>query len=87
MGNIPKTVKVTLIAQEITATIDPKTNRTFRYFTFNGQVPRPFIRVVEGGTLEVTLINPESNTETHTADFHVVKGFKGGAARFDGSAR
>ncbi len=79
-GGIPKTVKVTLTAREITGVIDPKTNRTFRYYTFNGQVPGPFIRVVEGDTLDITLINPESNTETHTADFHAVIGYKGGGA-------
>ena len=79
-GGISKTVKVTLTAREVTGVIDPKSNRTFRYFTFNGQVPGPFIRVVEGDTLDVTLINPESNRETHTADFHAVIGYKGGGA-------
>ncbi len=80
-GGIPKTVKVKLIAREITGVIDPKSKRTFRYFTFNGRVPGPFIRVVEGDTLDVTLINPESNRETHTADFHAVIGYKGGGAK------
>lgn len=80
-GGIPKTVKVKLIAREITGVIDPKSKRTFRYFTFNGQVPGPFIRVVEGDTLDVTLVNPETNTETHTADFHAVIGYKGGGAK------
>ncbi|ODS33098.1 MAG: putative copper-containing nitrite reductase [Candidatus Scalindua rubra] len=81
MGNIPKTVRVTLTAQEITATIDSKANVSFRYFTFNGRVPGPFIRVMEGDTLEVTLVNPKTNTETHTVDFHAIKGFRGGATR------
>lgn len=80
-GSTPTTVQVTLTAQELVGTIDPEKNISFRYFTFNGRVPGPFIRVMEGDTLEVTLVNLETNKETHTVDFHAVKGFKGGATR------
>jgi nitrite reductase (NO-forming) len=51
----------------------------FRYWTFNGQVPGPFIRVRAGDTVEVTLKNREDSFMLHSVDFHAVTGPGGGA--------
>jgi nitrite reductase (NO-forming) len=50
------------------------------FWTFNGHVPGPFIRVRVGDTLEVHLKNPASSTMSHNVDFHAVTGPGGGAA-------
>jgi len=50
----------------------------YEFWTYNGRVPGPFIRVREGDTLEVHLDNT-SGKVTHTVDFHAVTGPGGGA--------
>ncbi len=52
----------------------------YEFWTFNGQVPGPFIRVRVGDTVEVHLKNNEKNRNTHTVDFHAATGTGGGAA-------
>lgn len=52
---------------------------SYPFWTYNGHVPGPFIRVRVGDTLEVHLKNRESNKTTHTVDFHAVTGPGGGA--------
>ena len=63
------------------------TDVKFKYFAFGGghsgqdqtpRVPGPFIRVKEGNTVTIKLVN--NGTETHSIDFHAVLGMKGGAA-------
>ncbi len=51
---------------------------TYPFWTYNGHVPGPFIRVRVGDTLEVHLKNQGGNN-THTVDFHAVTGPGGGA--------
>ena len=51
---------------------------TYNFWTYNGHVPGPFIRVRVGDTLEVHLKN-RSADKTHTVDFHFVSGPGGGA--------
>ncbi len=51
---------------------------TYRYWTFNGQVPGPFVRVRVGDTVEVTLRNHEDSWMQHNVDFHAVTGPGGG---------
>jgi len=51
---------------------------TYRYWTFNGQVPGPFVRVRVGDTLAVTLRNHEDSWMQHNVDFHAVTGPGGG---------
>ena len=53
---------------------------TYTFWTFNGKVPGPFIRVMEGDTVEVHLKNRAGSTMTHSVDFHAVTGPGGGAA-------
>lgn len=51
----------------------------YEFWTFNGHVPGPFIRVRVGDTIEVRFKNNAKNKTTHTIDFHAVTGPGGGA--------
>lgn len=46
--------------------------------TFDGSVPGPMIVVHENDYVELTLINPESNSLQHNIDFHAATGAMGG---------
>lgn len=48
--------------------------------TFDGSVPGPLMVVHEGDYVELTLINPESNSMPHNIDFHAATGGLGGGA-------
>jgi len=52
---------------------------TYSFWTFNGKVPGPFVRVRQGDTVEVHLKNASSSTMVHSVDFHAVTGPGGGA--------
>jgi nitrite reductase (NO-forming) len=52
---------------------------TYTYWTFNGLVPGPFIRVHIGDTVEVHLKNSAGSKMNHSVDFHAVTGPGGGA--------
>ncbi len=76
----PAVVRVTLTAKEVLGTLDPSAGTTYRYWTFNGKVPGPMIRVRQGDTVEVTLQNDPSSHMAHSVDFHAALGPGGGAA-------
>ncbi len=76
----PSVVQVTLTAEEVVGTLDPSAGTTYRYWTFNGKVPGPMIRVRQGDTVEVTLRNDASSHMAHSVDFHAALGPGGGAA-------
>jgi copper-containing nitrite reductase len=76
----PAVVQVTLTAKEIVGTLDPSAGTTYRYWTYNGKVPGPMIRVREGDTVEVTLRNAADSHMVHSVDFHAALGPGGGAA-------
>ncbi len=73
----PQTVKVDLETVEVTGQLDE--GATYRYWTFNGKVPGPFVRVRVGDTVEVTLKNADDSEMMHNVDFHAVTGPGGGA--------
>lgn len=73
----PQTVRVDLEAIEVEGQLADGT--TFTYWTFNGAVPGPFIRVHLGDTIEVHLKNSTTSTMNHSVDFHAVTGPGGGA--------
>src|SRR5689334_19281437 len=75
----PAVVRVTLTAREVTGVLDAASGTTYRYWTFNGKVPGPFIRVRQGDTVEVTLNNDKSDTMVHSIDLHAALGPGGGA--------
>jgi nitrite reductase (NO-forming) len=73
----PETVRIDLEAVELEGQLADGT--TFKYWTFNGQVPGPFYRVRVGDTIEVHMKNLTSSTMAHSVDFHAVTGPGGGA--------
>ena len=73
-------IHVTLTAEEVAGTLDPSAGTTYRYWTFNGKVPGPMIRVRQGDTVEVTLQNDATSHMAHSVDFHAALGPGGGAA-------
>jgi len=73
----PQVVKVALTAQELEGKLDPAMKTTYQYWTFNGKVPGPMIRVRQGDTVEVTLKN-EGHLVPHSIDLHAVLGPGGG---------
>ncbi|QSR88493.1 multicopper oxidase domain-containing protein [Methylacidiphilum caldifontis] len=74
----PKVLKITLHAIEIEGKLAEHTS--FRYWTFDGKVPGPFLRARVGDVLEIHLINDSKNLMVHSIDFHAAWGFAGGAA-------
>lgn len=73
----PAHVLVELETVEVEARLDDKS--TYQFWTFNGRVPGPFVRVRVGDTVEVRLKNNENSTMMHNVDFHAVNGPGGGA--------
>jgi len=73
----PAVVEVYLNSSVETAEIKPGVKYT--YWTFNGQVPGPFIRVRVGDLLEVHHTNSDASGMPHNIDFHAVTGPGGGA--------
>lgn len=74
----PQTIKVDLLAVELEGRLAEGT--TFGYWTFNGRVPGPMLRVRVGDTLQVHVKNSEDNSMIHSVDFHAATGPGGGAA-------
>lgn len=73
----PAHVRVDLETVELTARLADGTS--YQFWTFNGQVPGPFIRVRVGDTVEVHLKNAHDSSVMHSVDFHAVTGPGGGA--------
>lgn len=73
----PQTVRIDLEAVEVEGQLADGT--TYKYWTFNGQVPGPFFRVRVGDTIEVHMKNTTTSTMAHSVDFHAVTGPGGGA--------
>ncbi|MGB7189892.1 MAG: plastocyanin/azurin family copper-binding protein [Acidobacteriaceae bacterium] len=68
-----------LTAREMIGQLDGATGTTYRYWTFNGKVPGPFIRVRQGDTVVITLNNDKSDMLVHSIDLHAALGPGGGA--------
>ncbi len=78
----PATVRVDLVAEEKTGVLMKgfSEDTTYNFWTFNGHVPGPFIRVRVGDTLDLHLKNATNSTMEHNIDLHAVSGPGGGAA-------
>lgn len=74
----PATVKIEMETKEVIAEIAPGVS--YNFWTFDGTVPGPFLRVKEGDTVELTLKNNPSSVHRHSIDLHAVTGPGGGAA-------
>jgi nitrite reductase (NO-forming) len=85
-NNVPKTVtysedgvvEISLTTREVIAEMADGT--TFNYWIFDNAVPGPFIRVMEGDTVHLTIHNDKTSLHPHNVDFHAVTGPGGGAA-------
>jgi len=73
----PQTVRVELVAEEVVGQLADGAVMT--YFTFNGTVPGPMLRVRVGDTVEVAFRNETSSQFPHSVDFHAATGPGGGA--------
>ena len=73
----PERVRVDLETVEMEARLD--SNATYNFWTFNGRVPGPFVRVRVGDHVEVHLKNNENSMMMHNVDFHAATGPGGGA--------
>lgn len=71
-------VEISITAKEVVAEMAPGV--TFNYWTFDGAVPGPFLRVREGDTVQLTLHNDKTSLHHHSIDLHAVTGPGGGAA-------
>jgi nitrite reductase (NO-forming) len=73
----PETVSIELTAREVTGQLADGT--TFDYFTFDGTVPGPMLRVRVGDTVNLTVFNEDGSLFPHSIDLHAVTGPGGGA--------
>jgi nitrite reductase (NO-forming) len=85
-GEVPATiqyaedgvVEVEMTAKEVIG--EMADGVTFNYWTFDGKVAGPFLRVREGDTVRLTLHNDPTSLHLHNIDLHAVTGPGGGAA-------
>ncbi|MEZ5169282.1 MAG: copper-containing nitrite reductase [Acidimicrobiia bacterium] len=73
----PENVEVDLTTQELVGQLAD--GSTYTYWTFDGKVPGPLVRIREGDTVSLTLANDESSSNVHSIDLHAVNGPGGGA--------
>ncbi len=73
----PANVPIEITTKEVIAEIAPGV--VANYWTFDGTVPGPFLRVREGDTVTLTLKNDPSSLHMHSIDLHAVTGPGGGA--------
>jgi nitrite reductase (NO-forming) len=74
----PAYLKFDLETQKVTARMADGV--AYEYWTFNGTVPGPMLRVRQGDTVEINLGNAVDSGVTHSIDLHAVTGPGGGAA-------
>jgi nitrite reductase (NO-forming) len=77
----PSEVAINITSKEVLAEMAPGV--TINYWTFDGTVPGPFLRVREGDTVKLTLHNEPKNLHMHSIDLHAVTGPGGGATVTD----
>ena len=70
-------IKINITSKEVISEMAPGV--AMPYWTFDGKVPGPFLRVREGDTVELTLKNDPSSINPHNIDLHAVTGPGGGA--------
>ncbi len=73
----PTTVEINLTVKEVVSELAD--GATYGFWTFDGTVPGPMLRVMEGDTVKLTLSNPAESSITHNIDLHAVNGPGGGA--------
>lgn len=73
----PTTVTFDMSTKEVVGQLDNKS--TYKFWTFNGTVPGPLLRVMQGDTVVIRLHNESSSLMPHSLDFHAASGPGGGA--------
>lgn len=73
--NTPTNVTIHLVTKELCAEIDQ--GQSYLYWTFNGTVPGPMLRVLVGDNVTIVLTNNDPMM-THSIDLHAVTGQGGG---------
>jgi nitrite reductase (NO-forming) len=71
-------VRIRMTTKEVIGDVAPGV--TVNFWTYDGTVPGPFLRIHEGDTVELTLTNDPSSLHAHNIDLHAVTGPGGGAA-------
>ncbi len=74
-------VAIRLTSKEVLSEIAPGV--LLNYWTFDGTVPGPMLRVREGDTVALTLTNDPTSLHMHSIDLHAVTGPGGGATVTD----
>ncbi|HVV43094.1 MAG TPA: copper-containing nitrite reductase [Nitrobacter sp.] len=75
----PKIIEFRLTVHEKQVVIDDAGTKMWA-MTYNGSMPGPMMVVHEGDYIELTLVNPETNTMPHNIDLHAATGGLGGGA-------
>jgi FtsP/CotA-like multicopper oxidase with cupredoxin domain len=75
---LPETVVVKFEAREFVGTLAE--GKQYKFWSYNGTVPGPMLRVRLGDTVEFHLSNHSSSEFPHNIDIHAVNGPGGGAA-------
>ena len=74
----PKVVLVRMVIEEKLMEVGPNGAKIWA-MTFDGSVPGPIIVIHQNDYVELTLVNPKTNTLLHNIDFHAATGALGGA--------
>lgn len=75
----PTSVRIDLKTVEVEGKLDTASGTSYTYWTFNGTVPGPMLRVMQGDTVEIHLSNANGSTFAHSIDLHAVTGPGGGS--------
>ncbi|ESW84871.1 MULTISPECIES: copper-containing nitrite reductase [unclassified Mesorhizobium] len=75
----PKIVEFTITIEEKPMVIDADGTQ-LNAMTYNGSIPGPLMVVHQDDYVELTLINPDTNSLAHNIDFHAATGALGGGA-------
>lgn len=70
-------VKLAVTTKEVMSEVAPGVY--FNFWTFNGQIPGPMMRVRVGDTVEISLTNDKTSLHMHSIDLHAVSGPGGGS--------
>ncbi len=73
----PMKLRIDLTTVEVTGVLADGT--TYNYFTFDGKIPGPMLRIRVGDTVELHMKNEKSSLFPHSIDLHAVTGPGGGA--------
>jgi nitrite reductase (NO-forming) len=74
-----KIMEFKLVVGEKQVVIDDE-GTTIQAMPFNGSIPGPMMVVHEGDYVELTLVNPSTNSMAHNIDFHAATGALGGGS-------